>query len=166
MAKASRWRVARDRAWVVVLAAFAAWPFVHNYLQRSHDFSPWKLFGYAMYTQPSEEWYVRVMDPRTEGATITLSADETRYQWLWGFRLSTFGLYTDPDPFAAYLLEVRPEYEALRVQFDEYRWRSHLSRYGVQTLIFDYYFNDEGELERKLSRDEVVFDEIVVPRDP
>lgn len=164
MLRHPRYRRVRDSGWLLVIVLLTMWPFVHNYLQRAHDFSPWKLFGFAMYTQPSEQWYIRVIDPRTNQTTLTLTEAESHYQWLWGFRTSTFGLYTNPDPFAEHLLEVRPELSAIRIQFDEFRWRAHLSRYGVQTLIYDYYYDEEGALQRRLSRDEVLIDRIHVPR--
>jgi hypothetical protein len=107
----------KRRAVGIFLIVFALWPLVQFGLTQRYDVSPWKLFGWAMYSVPGAMKTVRI---------VALSDDSMRRLDLQGYgpeeqvlvdrfrqRRQALGLLASPEPLAEGMLELHPDFDGV-----------------------------------------------------
>lgn len=109
-----------------LLAAVTLWPLVHFGLARTVGISPWKLFGWAMYTTPRPRVLAYVLEGGTERQLPfdTLSPARQRellaaYDAFSKLRIE-LGSWVEPDEFGQLALRAYPNVASIDIAVE--RW--------------------------------------------
>ena len=106
----------KRRLVIIALVAFAVWPLVQRGLVGAYDASPWKLYGWAMYTAPA--WPVGVAILRVDGERLTRVPDARlperirREMRRYAGRRRTLGRLASPDDLGGALFTAYPQWSA------------------------------------------------------
>jgi hypothetical protein len=107
----------KRRAVGIFLIAFAVWPLIQFSLTQHYDASPWKLFGWGMYSVPGAMKTVRIL-ALTQGQKVRLpfqaySPEEQKLVDRFRGHRQALGLLASPVPLAEGMLALRPDYDGV-----------------------------------------------------
>ena len=107
-----------------LLIALMVWPIIHMFLVDKYDISPWKLFGFAMYTTAHKiEVEVRVEGSKDkQSATASRASDNMMSQYNDFFnKRYILGKFHRPDEFCTNILESNKAFEKVTITIDTIR---------------------------------------------
>jgi hypothetical protein len=120
----------------------AIWPLVHYALTLTLDISPWKLFGWAMYTTPQFYPSARVYEVRGEQ---TIAVEASALSGEMPAKIAAFerdwlalGELAPPDPIGRELLRSNPEWEGVLIAVSRRRLDRGTARIEMTTTSYTY----------------------------
>jgi len=109
----------KRRAVGIFLLLFALWPLLQFGLTQHYGVSPWKLFGWAMYSVPGAMKTVRVVAITDEGlrrlSLRSYTSQEQEIVDTFRQHRQALGRLASPEPLAAGMLELHPEFDGVVV---------------------------------------------------
>jgi len=132
----------KKRILVAWLVLFAIWPLAHRVIVARYDTSPWKLFGWAMYVQPTLPATLRITGLR-QGEEVQLDASRLPGEAaaaLEDFRNERvmLGDLRPPNDVGEALLEEVPDLSRVTIVVHRMRIHPDSDRIGVQIRRYDY----------------------------
>lgn len=146
---------AKKRLVLVFLVLFALWPLGHRWLVAQYQISPWRLFGWAMYTTPR-------LDPRVdfysvangERSPLRYPDNDTAFsvpqrrlvKAVWGYsprqrfvtRRGALGRFERPDVLADVLFQVHPEVSEVLIVVLQPVFRAGPASFEVMASEYGY----------------------------
>jgi hypothetical protein len=137
---------------VTVLALAGVWPFVHHGLVARLEMNPWKLAGWAMYTEPVLPVLVAIFEPREEGFAYLAESGLPReaVAALEDFRVRRreLGTLVPPDGLANEVLQARQDLFTLVVLVQRFHLDPETALMESVRHRYDYERDGQGGVVR------------------
>lgn len=141
----------KKRLLLGLLIVITIWPLAHFAVVRTFDLNPWKWFGWAMYTVPSDAINIYVIDDAGQRVPLHAAPPRLRQrladtQHQFSTRLLQFGPGPSPDALAQVLFRAFPSHRRLRIYVQHVEMNRQTAMYEqVRMHLYTYERDAAGQ---------------------